>query len=418
MTTNRLDVSKVELLAPAGDLEKLKVAVNYGADAVYMGGLKLGLRMKAKNFDLAEMAEGIAYAHAHGAKAYVTANVFARNTDFEGMADYFRALEGIGADALIISDPGVFSVAREAVPNMDIHISTQANNTNAQSVLFWKNLGARRVVLARELSMDEVAEIYAQTKAEVELEAFVHGAMCISYSGRCLLSSYMTGRDANQGACAQPCRWEYRLEESKRPGQFYPVTEDERGTYIMNSKDLCMLGYLPELIASGVQSMKIEGRMKTPYYVACTVRAYRRALDDLAVSEDLYRERIPQYIAMAEECSHRQFTLGGYGGQWMDTQVYGDASYERSHEFLGIVRGYDADAGAAVVEQRGKFVVGDAVSFFRAKGEDFEQVVAQMWDMDGNAVDSAPHPMQLLRVKVNKPVAPLDFLRKKMEDEA
>ena len=415
-TTTQMNRPKVELLAPAGDLEKLKVAVNYGADAVYMGGLRLGLRMKAKNFELSEMAEGVAYAHERGAKVYVTANVFAHNADFEGMAEYFRALAEIGVDALIISDPGVFTVAREAVPDMDIHISTQANNTNAQSVLFWKRLGARRVVLARELTMEEVAEIDAQTRGQVELEAFVHGAMCISYSGRCLLSSYMTGRDANQGACAQPCRWEYRLEESKRPGEFYPITEDERGTYIMNSKDLCMLGYLPALITAGVQSMKIEGRMKTPYYVACTVRAYRRALDDLAVSEDLYRGRIPQYIAMAEECSHRQFTTGGYGGQWMDTQVYSDASYERSHEFLGIVREYDAQAGMAVVEQRGKFSVGEAISFFRAQGEDFEQAVTALWDMEGNAVPSAPHPMQLLRIKVDKPVAPLDFLRKRVED--
>ena len=412
-----MTMNKPELLAPAGDLEKLKVAVTYGADAVYMGGLKLGLRMKAKNFDLKDMAEGIAYAHAHGVKAYVTANVYARNADFEGMDDYFRALEGIGVDALIISDPGVFTVARESVPNMDIHISTQANNTNAQSALFWQRLGAKRVVLARELSMEEVAAIDAQTKGTLELEAFVHGAMCISYSGRCLLSSYMTGRDANQGACAQPCRWAYRLEESKRPGEFYDVTEDERGTYIMNSKDLCMVGYLPELLAAGVQSLKIEGRMKTPYYVACTVRAYRKALDDLAVSEALYRQNISAYIRMASECSHRKFTTGGYhGGQWMDTQVYDDASYERSHEFLGIVREYDAAAGIAVVEQRGKFLAGETLSFFRAHGEDFDQVVTGLWDMTGNAVDSAPHPMQLLRVKMDKPVAPFDFLRKKVEE--
>ena len=408
-----------ELLAPAGDLEKLKVAVTYGADAVYMGGLTLGLRKSAKNFDLAQMEEGVAFAHAHGAKAYVTANVFARNADFEGMGDYFRTLAGIGVDALIISDPGIFAVAREAVPDMDIHISTQANNTNYKSAQFWQKLGAKRVVLARELSLDEVSEIHAHTAGQIELEAFVHGAMCISYSGRCLLSSYMTGRDANQGACAQPCRWTYRLEESKRPGVYFPVTEDERGTYIMNAKDLCMVGHLPELMRAGVRSFKIEGRMKTPYYVACTVRAYRQALDDLAVSEALYRERVPLYTQMVAECSHRQFTTGGYhGGQWMDTQVYDNASYERSHEFLAIVRDFDTETGLAVIEQRGKFIVGERLEFFCAGGKTFSQSVAGLWDMDGNAVTEAPHPMQLLRIRTNKPVAAFDFLRKETEEKA
>jgi len=408
-------MNNVELLAPAGDLEKLKVAVAYGADAVYMGGLSLGLRMKAKNFNLDQMAQGIVHAHANGVKAYVTANVYAKNADFAGMADTFRAYADIGVDALIISDPGVFTVARAAVPQMDIHISTQANNTNFASTMFWQSLGAKRVVLARELSLAEVSQIHDKADG-IELETFVHGAMCISYSGRCLLSSYMTGRDANSGHCAQPCRWEYRLEESKRPGEYYPVTEDDRGTYIMNSKDLCMVGRLPEMLSAGITSLKIEGRMKTPYYVACTVKAYRKALDDLAKSEGLYRENIPQYMEMAAECSHRPFTTGGYdGGSWTNAQVYNNASYIRSHEFLGVVLAYDPVSGMADIEQRGKFSVGDEIEFFRAKGENVKQKVDGLWDVDGNAADSAPHPQQHLRIKVDAPVVPLDILRKRAE---
>ena len=411
-------MSKAELLAPAGDLEKLRVAVAYGADAVYMGGLSLGLRMKAKNFDLAQMAEGITHAHANGVRAYIAANVYAKNADFADMADTFRAYADIGADALIISDPGVFTAARAVVPDMDIHISTQANNTNYMSARFWQSLGAKRVVLARELSLAEVAEI--REKADgIELEAFAHGAMCISYSGRCLLSSYMTGRDANSGHCAQPCRWQYRLEEATRPGAYYPVTEDARGTYIMNSKDLCMVGRLPELLAAGITSLKIEGRMKTPYYVACTVKAYRRALDDLAQSEELYRENIPRYMEMAAECSHRPFTTGGYdGGGWADTQVYESASYIRSYEFLGVVLAYDPATGIADIEQRGKFNAGDEIELFRAKGENDRQIVEGLWDIDGNPVESAPHPQQHLRMKVNAPVAPLDVLRKRVGEES
>jgi len=408
-------MNKPELLAPAGDLEKLKVAVAYGADAVYMGGLSLGLRMKAKNFDLNQMAQGVTHAHTNGVKAYVTANVYAKNADFVNMADIFREYADIGVDALIISDPGVFTVARAAVPGMDIHISTQANNTNYASAMFWQSLGAKRIVLARELSLTEVAEIHGKADG-IELEAFAHGAMCISYSGRCLMSSYMTGRDANSGHCAQPCRWEYRIEESKRPGVFFPVTEDERGTYIMNSKDLCMVGRLPEMLSAGITSLKIEGRMKTPYYVACTVKAYRQALDDLAVSKELYHENIPRYMQITSECSHRPFTTGGYdGGNWADTQVYDSATYARSHEFLGIVLAYDSVSGMAEIEQRGKFSVGEDVELFRAKGESIQQVVNGLWDMDGNGVESAPHPQQRLRLKVTEPVAPLDILRKRVE---
>jgi len=405
--------TKPELLAPAGDLEKLKVAVAYGADAVYMGGLKLGLRMKAKNFGAEQMEEGIAFAHAHGVKVYITANVFARGADFDGMADYFRVLERMGADALIISDPGVFDVAREAVPAMDIHISTQANNTNPRSALFWHKLGAKRVVLARELSLEEVAAIHAQTEEKLALEAFAHGAMCISYSGRCLLSSYMTGRDANQGACAQPCRWVYRLEESKRSGAYYDISEDERGTYIMNSKDLCMIGHLPAMLDAGIESFKIEGRMKTSYYVACTVRAYRRAIDDLFLSREAYEKNIPSYLQEVSSCSHRPFTTAGYiGGEWHETQVYGSASYERTHAFAAIVRAYEDATGVAVIEQRGKFSVGETLGVFRANGADFEQTVTELWDEEGNPVDSAPHPQQRLRVKLDKPAAPFDLLRK------
>ncbi len=411
-------LNKPELLAPAGDLEKLKIAVLYGADAVYIGGEAYGLRAKAKNFGLDTMAEGIQFAHDHGAKVYITANIFAHNADFEGMAEYFKAVEKIGADALIISDLGVFSVAKEAVPNMEIHVSTQANNTNYMSASMWYKLGAKRVVIARELSFGEVKQIRENIPEDMDIEAFVHGAMCISYSGRCLLSNYLSGRDANKGACSHPCRWKYHLVEETRPGEYMPIEENERGTYIYNSKDLCMIEHIPDILESGIMSLKIEGRMKTPFYVGTVVKAYRQAIDDYMTSPDLYREKLPQYLEEVSKASHRDYTEGFYyekpdGNQ----QIYNSNTYIRGFDFIGMVQeDSNPETGIAIVEQRNKFCVGDTIEVMPAKGNAFTMKVSKLWDADGNPVESAPHPQQILQILFDKPVKKYDMLRKNVLD--
>lgn len=405
---------KTELLAPAGDLEKLKIAVLYGADAVYIGGEEYSLRAKAKNFTEEQMKEGIEFAHSHGAKVYVTANIYAHNSDFEGMAEYFKKIEALGADAILISDLGVFSVAREAVPNMEIHVSTQANNTNYMSANMWYKLGARRVVVARELSFKEIKTIRENIPADMNIEAFVHGAMCISYSGRCLLSNYLSGRDANKGECVHACRWKYYLMEETRPGEYMPVVENERGTYIYNSKDLCMIEHIPELIDAGVQSFKIEGRMKTPFYVGTVVKAYRQAIDDCLKDRALYESKKEYYLEEVSKASHREYTTGFYyrkpdGNE----QVYTNNSYIRDYDFIGMVEeDYDESTGCAVVMQRNKFEVGDEIEVMPAKGESWKMTVTKMWNEDGEEVMSAPHPQQLLKVKFDKPVKKHDMLRK------
>jgi putative protease len=409
-----MNQTKIELLAPAGDLEKLKIAVAFGADAVYIGGQKLGLRAKAKNFDGDELAEGVAYAHVHGVKVYITANVFAHNADFDGIPDYFLRLRAIGADALIVSDPGVFSVARSTVPDMEIHISTQANNTNYQTALFWQQLGAARVVLARELSFREIAEIRDRANGMM-LEAFVHGAMCISYSGRCLLSNYMADRDANQGACAHPCRWRYHLVEEKRPGEYMPIEEDERGTYIYNSKDLCMINDIPALAAAGVSSFKIEGRMKTPYYVGTVVKAYRSAIDDFYADPVAYERKrtAGAYVDLLKKSSHRDFTTGFYFGKpGGGEQAYTTNTYVRNYEFIGMVKAYDEKSGIATVEQRNKFSVGDIIEILSAENADFSQTVRDLRNEAGEEITSAPHPQQIVTMKTDRPVKPFDMLRK------
>ena len=405
---------KTELLAPAGDLEKLKIAVLYGADAVYIGGEEYSLRAKAKNFTEEQMKEGIEFAHSHGAKVYVTANIYAHNSDFEGMAEYFKKIEALGADAILISDLGVFSVAREAVPNMEIHVSTQANNTNYMSANMWYKLGARRVVVARELSFKEIKTIRENIPADMDIEAFVHGAMCISYSGRCLLSNYLSGRDANKGECVHACRWKYYLMEETRPGEYMPVVENERGTYIYNSKDLCMIEHIPELIDAGVQSFKIEGRMKTPFYLGTVVKAYRQAIDDCLKDRALYESKKEYYLEEVSKASHREYTTGFYyrkpdGNE----QVYTNNSYIRDYDFIGMVEeDYDESTGCAVVMQRNKFEVGDEIEVMPAKGESWKMTVTKMWNEDGEEVMSAPHPQQLLKVKFDKPVKKHDMLRK------
>lgn len=413
-----IENKKIELLAPAGDYEKLVIAVLYGADAVYIGGEEYGLRAKAKNFDLETMKKGIEFAHSHGVKVYVTANIYAHNDDFYGMAEYFKNVYEIGADALLISDLGVFSVAKEAVPDMEIHVSTQANNTNYMSAKMWYSLGAKRVVAARELSLKEIKELRENIPSDMEIETFVHGAMCISYSGRCLLSNYLTGRDANHGECAHPCRWKYYLVEETRPGEYMPVNENERGTYIYNSKDLCMIDHIPELVEAGVQSMKIEGRMKTPFYVGTVVKAYREAIDAYLRSPEEYKKNKQYYIDEVSKASHRDFTTGFYFGKpGGNEQVYTNNSYIRDYDFVGMVEeDYDENTGCALIMQRNKFEVGDELEILPAKGPAQKIKITEMWNEDGVPVDSAPHPKQILKVKLPVSVKKYDMLRKEIKE--
>lgn len=409
--------NKIELLAPAGDLEKLKIAVLYGADAVYLGGENFGLRAKAKNFTIQEMQEGIEFAHSNGVKVYVTCNIFAHNEDFSGMEEYFRELERIKADALIIADPGVFSVAKRVIPNMPIHISTQSNTTNYETAMFWKELGVSRIVTARELSADEIRTMADKLNGEMEIESFIHGAMCISYSGRCLLSNYFSARDANKGECSHPCRWRYHIVEQTRPNEFLPIEEDERGTFIFNSKDLCMISYIPQLIEAGITSFKIEGRIKTSYYVGTIVKIYREAIDDYLSDPERYEGKKAYYEDEIKKASYRGFTTGFYFKKPDENQqIYTSSSYIRNYDFAGMVLDYDSESGMAEIEQRNKFVVGDEVEFVSAKGENFIQTVAVMYDMFDNEVTEAPHPQQKLRVKVDKPVNKFDMMRKECLD--
>lgn len=405
-----------ELLVPASSLEVLKVAVVFGADAVYIGGEVFGLRAKAKNFTLDEMREGVEFAHAHGVKVYVTANILAHNDDLEGVRRYFEELKNVAPDALIISDPGVFMIAREVLPDMELHVSTQANNTNYGTYRFWQQQGAKRVVSARELSLKEIREIRGHIPDDLEIETFVHGAMCISYSGRCLLSNYFTGRDANQGACTHPCRWKYAVVEESRPGEYLPVYENERGTYIFNSKDLCMIEYIPELIDAGIDSFKIEGRMKTALYVATVARTYRRAIDDYLQSPDLYREHMPWYLDQISNCTYRQFTTGFFFGKPSgEAQIYDSNTYVREYTYLGTVGGVN-EAGLYAIEQRNKFSVGETIEVMKPNGENPQVVVRRIVDEDGNDQMSAPHPKQKLWIDLGCPLDTYDILRRKEEE--
>ena len=389
-----------ELLIPASSLEVLKTAVMFGADAVYIGGEAFGLRAKAKNFSMEEIREGIAFAHAHDVKVYITANILAHNGDLSGVRAYFEELKEIRPDALIISDPGVFMIAREVCPEIDIHISTQANNTNYGTYQFWHQLGARRVVTARELSMAELKEIREKAPADLEMETFIHGAMCISYSGRCLLSNYFTGRDANRGACTHPCRWKYAIVEETRPGEYMPVYENERGTYIFNSKDLCMIEHIPELIDSGIDSFKIEGRMKTALYVATVARTYRKAIDDYLESPELYRENMDWYLDQISNCTYRQFTTGFFFGKPDESaQIYDNNTYVKEYTYLGIIGECTAD-GLYRIEQRNKFSVGEQIEIMKPDGRNIPAVVRRIVDEEGQEMQSAPHPKQVLYIEL------------------
>lgn len=412
---NLPDKKKPELLAPAKSLEILKTAVRYGADAVYIGGEAYGLRAKADNFGPEEMAEGIRFAHAHRAKVYVTANIFAHNDDISGIERYFDELSALSPDAVLIADPGVFSIARERIPEIPVHISTQANTTNYRSAKFWKDLGASRIVTARELSLSEIRELKRRIP-DLEIESFVHGAMCISYSGRCLLSNYFTGRDANQGECTHPCRWKYALMEEKRPGQYFPVDENERGTYIMNSKDLCMIRHLPDLIDAGIDSFKIEGRMKTALYVASVVRAYRQAIDDYFTSPSLYESRLDWYDREVRSCTYRDFTTGFfYGKPSEESQIYDSNTYRTGSTYLGTIR--SKKDGWLSLTQKNKFSVGETIEIMKTDGENVPAHVLEIRNAAGEEMESAPHASEELFIRLDEDAEAFEILRRQEEGQ-
>lgn len=405
-------MKKLELLAPAGDLEKLKIAVDYGADAVYFAGEEFGLRAGAKNFTLDQLAEGVEYAHSRGRKAHMTLNIFAHNSDIDRLGNYLTQLSGLEIDAFIASDPGVIEEIKSRRPNGEIHLSTQANATNYRTVQFWHKQGVKRIVLARELSLKEISRIRQELPESLELEAFVQGAMCISYSGRCLLSSFMTGREANMGQCAHPCRWKYHLVEEQRPGVYYPVEEDDRGTYIMNSKDLCMIEHIPELCKAGVSSFKIEGRMKSVFYVATVVNAYRKALDAYAADPLSYQFQ-PEWLTELGKVSHRHFTTGFYhqkpGGE---DQNYQTSNYIRDYEFVGLVKDYDPVTKLALVEQRNKIQQGDQVEVFGPGADFFIQRVDVLLNQEKEPISAAPHAQQQIHIQMDHPVKGKFMIRK------
>lgn len=404
---------KPELLIPASNLEVLKVAVAYGADAIYIGGEMFGLRANAKNFSNEDMKAGVEYAHQHGKKVYVTANITAHNRDLSGVEKYFKELKDINPDAIIIADPGVLEIAKEIVPEIDCHISTQANNVNYRDFLFWKRVGATRVVTARELSLEEIGDIRAHIPDDLEIETFVHGAMCMSYSGRCLLSNYFTGRDANLGACTHPCRWKYNLVEETRPGEYMPVFENERGTYIFNSKDLCMLEHIPGLVKAGVDSFKVEGRMKTALYVATVTRIYRQAIDDYFEDENKFEENLPHYREEITKCTYRQFTTGFFfGPTTSESQIYDNNTYIKGSVYLGMIQGKKDDR-LYELEQRNKFSVGDTIEVMKPNGENISVVVKKMIDEEGNSMESCPHPKQKFYVDLGVELCNFDILRVK-----
>lgn len=404
-----------ELLAPAGNLEKLKIALTYGADAVYVGGEEFSLRVAADNFTLDEIKEGLDFAKKLGKKVYLTANVIPHNDDIDEYAKYLKEVRDLGLDAVIISDLGMFAVTKEVAPNLDIHISTQANNVNYKSADTWYKMGAKRVILAREMSLKEIREIRTKTPAELELEAFIHGAMCISYSGRCLLSNYLTGRDGNGGACAHPCRWKYYLMEEQRPGEYMPVFENERGTFIYNSKDLCMIEHIDKLMESGLGSFKIEGRVKSEFYVATVVAAYRRAIDSYMQNPDKWEFK-PEWMEELKKVSHRDYTTGFYFGKpGGSEQHYASSSYIREYDMVGTVEDYNEKTGVARVIQKNRFFKGDEVEFLCPDGSFFTQTIEFMTNEDGEELEVANRPQSIAYIKTDKKVLKDAFMRKKRD---
>lgn len=404
-------MNKPELLAPAGNLEKLKTAINFGADAVYLGGSKLNLRAFADNFSDEDLLEGLKYAHDRGKKVYVTVNVFPHNDDLIGLEVYLKQLYGLGVDALIVSDPGVISTSLETVPGLELHLSTQANTVNWKAAEFWYKQGVKRIVLAREMSMEEVREIKRRVPEGCEIEAFVHGSMCMSYSGRCVISNYMTGRDSNRGECAQPCRYKYYITEEKRPGEYFPIVEDNRGTYLLNSKDMCMIEHIPDLVESGIESFKIEGRMKSSFYVACIVKSYRQAIDSYFENPEKYSVK-QEWIDNLLKASHRKYFTGFYYND-PDRQIFENSSYIRDYDIVGIVRSYEASTGTAVVEQRNKVFDGDSVDVLSPVGSNFSVTIKGLRNEEGNKIDAAPVAQMIYTFSSDKELMTGDMLVKK-----
>ena len=408
-------MKKPELLAPAGNLEKLKIAIIYGADAVYLGGENFGLRAGAKNFTLEELAEGVKFAHDRGKRVYLTLNIIPHNEDLVGLPEYVAKLKGLGLDAVIISDPGILKIVKNIIPEMEVHLSTQANTTNYAAVNFWYEQGVKRIILARELSLKEIEEIIKKSPPDIKIETFVHGAMCISYSGRCLLSNYMVGRDANRGDCAQSCRWRYYLMEETRPGEYFPVYEDKRGTYIFNSKDLCMIEYLPLLIEAGISALKIEGRMKSSYYVATVVKAYRHLIDSY-FSEPKEYFGAEKWLDEIKKVSHRYFTTGFFFAKpGSKEQRYNSSAYIKTYDFAGLILDYNTSNQMATIEQKNRVFVGDEIEIFGPDGDFFTQKIEKMWDEDGEEIKVAPHAKQIIRMTMSKSVKPWYIIRKPNE---
>lgn len=405
-------MQNIELLAPAGDLERLKTAFVYGADAVYIGGEIFGMRSAAKNFNKEDMAEGVKFAHERGKRVFVTVNIIPRNEEFEQLEAYLKELDEIGVDAVIVSDPGVFSVVKRVIPNMEIHISTQASTTNSIASGFWYNQGAKRVVMARELSFKEIKEIRDNNPADMDIEAFIHGAMCMSYSGKCVISNYTTGRDANRGACAQSCRWKYTLVEEQDNGEYKKVLDDVDAEFFFNTKDMCMIEYIPEVIESGINSFKIEGRMKTAYYVATTVRAYRMAIDEYLKDPENWKFN-PMWLEELKKGSHRHFSTGFFLDKTSTKdQNYESASYVRNYDFIGVVRGHDDETGLPIVEQRNRMFVGDKIEIIGPGKETVHATILEMYNEEGESIESAPHAKQIVKMKLDVEVEEYYMLRK------
>ena len=409
-------MKKIELLAPAGDINKLKTAVEYGADAVYLGGESFGLRKASKNFSMEDIKWATDYLHERGKKIHVTLNIIPHNHDMEGVEDYIKDLYEIGVDALIVADPGMFMKVKEVAPDFPIHISTQGSVTNVETVKFWQKLGAERVVMARELSLKEVADIIKEVGDSIEVETFAHGAMCMSYSGRCLLSNYMTGRDANMGDCAQPCRYKYHLVEEKRPGEYFPIEEHDEGTFIMNSKDLCMIEHIDEMIEAGIASLKIEGRVKSEYYLATVIRSYRMAIDAYYRDPENYKYD-PSLLEEIKKVSHRDFTTGFFFGQANEnSQVYKDNSYIRGYDFVGIVLEYDEDTKIATIEQRNRVFVGEEIEIFGPGVKHFDYKIEKMLDDKDREIDVANKAKQIFKIKIDQPIKKGFILRRENEE--
>lgn len=406
-------MNNIELLAPAGDLEKLKTAIIYGADAVYFGGELFSLRAGAGNLTIDEIREAMDFVHENNRKGYMTINIYPHNDDISLLKDYISKLVDIPIDAFIVSDPGVIQLIKEQMPNAEIHLSTQANTTNYITANFWVSQGVSRIVTAREMSLKEIKELRENLPSNIEIESFIHGAMCISYSGRCLLSNFMIGRDANRGACTHPCRWKYALVEEKRPGEYYPIEEDGRGSYIMNSRDLCMIDSIPDLIDAGITSFKIEGRMKSMYYVATVVSAYRAAIDEYLKDPAKYKFDEKHFNELSK-ASHREFTHGFYYHKPTDEdQNYLTSDYTRDYSFVGLVKGYDEESGLTIVEQRNKFSVGDIIEIFGPYTEYYEEEIKEMYNEEGEPIDEAPHPQQILKIKFDRAPKENFIMRKK-----